>query len=146
MNNQKTKTKNQSLRYLRNNKLHTLQQTWSYRHICAGALLLLFSTFWSLKTGHILLAHHHESEEHPVCEVSHDPKSAHIHDERWAFEDCSICAFVVSVLEPYALPGLPIFSIKTPISTAPIFYQTPLFAKKDQDAEMLRGPPTPGKG
>jgi len=102
--------------------------------------MLLFSAFWSLKTAHVILSHHHE-EEHPVCEASHDPNSTHIHDERWAKDDCTICAFVIAASELIPSPPLPNFLAKHPDSASPICYQAPVFAKKACDAAMRRGPP-----
>lgn len=118
-----------------------LQQNQSYPRVGAWALMLLFTAFWSLKTVHILALHHHHAAEHPVCEVSHDPGAAHIHDERWAKEDCSICAFVVSVPEPFSLPAFQLHLSKLPESESPVFYQEPVFAKKASDSVMRRGPP-----
>ncbi|MDO8365196.1 MAG: hypothetical protein Q7T20_00260 [Saprospiraceae bacterium] len=118
-----------------------MHQNWSYQRIGAWALALLFSAFWSLKTVHVLASHHHDVSEHPVCESAHDSNSAHIHDERWAIDDCSICAFVVSISESFSLTGLPIFLSKLPESESPIFYQAPVFANKACDSAMRRGPP-----
>jgi hypothetical protein len=121
--------------------LRTLQQNWTYRRYGALALMLLFTALWSVKTAHVLLSHHHHQEEHPVCEATHDPNSAHIHDERWGVEDCSLCAFVVSVTEPFYLPSLPVFLSKLPDSESPVFYNTPVFSKETCDVSMHRGPP-----
>ncbi len=104
--------------------------------------MLLFTAFWSLKTAHVLVWHHHDASEHPVCEASHDPNSTHIHDGRWANDDCALCAFVVSVSEPFSLTGLPVFFTKLPESPSPVFYQAPVFAQKGSDSAMRRGPPS----
>ncbi len=103
--------------------------------------MLLFTAFWSLKTAHVLLMHHHDSTEHPVCEASHDQNSAHIHDERWANDDCSLCAFVVSASELFSFPALLAFQSKLPESESPVFYHAPVFSKKACDSTMHRGPP-----
>ena len=103
--------------------------------------MLLFTAFWSLKTAHVLMMHHHDASEHPVCEVAHDPNSTHIHDERWANDDCTLCAFVVSASEPFSQISLPVFLTKLPESPRPVFYQTPVFAKNTSDSAMRRGPP-----
>ncbi|MFN0215973.1 MAG: hypothetical protein ACKVT2_17065 [Saprospiraceae bacterium] len=118
-----------------------LQQTWPYHRIGAWTFVLLFTAFWSLKTTHVLVSHHHDGSEHPVCEAAHDPNSAHIHDERWATEDCTLCAFVVSVSEPFFLLKLPAFFAKLPESQTPVFYHAPVFSKKISDSSMRRGPP-----
>jgi len=119
-----------------------LQQTRSYQRLGAWAVLLLFTAFWSSKTVHVLLAHHHDHEaEHLVCDAAHDPNVAHIHDDRWATEDCSICAFVVSVPEPFSLLSLPKFFPKLPNSASPVFYHTPVCDKQVCDPAMRRGPP-----
>ena len=119
-----------------------MQQNRSYQRVGAWALLLLFTAFWSLKTVHVLALHHHHGDDHPVCEVSHDPNGAHIHDERWANDDCALCAFVVSVPEPFSLPTFSILFSKLPDSESPVFYQAPVFFKKAADAVMRRGPPS----
>lgn len=105
--------------------------------------MLLFTTFWSAKTLHGLIAHHHDhDEEHLVCEVSHDPSTAHIHDDRWAVEDCSICAFLVSIPETYSLHTLPTkFFAKLPGSAPAVFYHAPVCSRWVCDAVMRRGPP-----
>ena len=91
---------------------------------------------------HVLLAHHHQHEaEHLVCEAAHDPSTEHIHDDRWAIEDCSICAFVVSVPEPFSLLPFPTFFLKLPDSASPVFYHIPVCDKRVCDAAMRRGPP-----
>jgi len=103
--------------------------------------VLLFTAFWSLKTVHVWVLHHHKQVEHPVCEASHDQNSAHIHDERWAKEDCTLCAFVVSVQAPFSIPSLPDLMVQIPESETPIGYRSPVFIRKSCDAVMRRGPP-----
>jgi len=107
-------------------------------------LLLLFTGLWSVKTAHVLLSHHHAVAEHPKCEVSHDPNLSHIHDERWAKEDCSLCAFVVSVPEHFTLPTLPALLSSLPESGLPLFYHAPGFSRTAGDPAMRRGPPSLG--
>jgi len=131
----------QKTRYICLTEFSILQQNRSYQRIGAWALVLLFSAFWSLKATHVLLSHHHD-EEHLVCEASHDSNSAHIHDERWANDNCSLCAFVISASESFSLLALPDFQAKLPDSAPPVGYQAPLFAKKAHDAAMRRGPPS----
>lgn len=104
-------------------------------------MVVLFTAFWSLKTMHVLVFHHHTQAEHPVCEAAHDQKSAHIHDERWAKEDCTLCAFVVSVQESFSIPELRDILHKLPESTSPDFYQAPGLPTKANDAFQQRGPP-----
>jgi hypothetical protein len=107
---------------------------------------MAFSAFWSLKTMHVLLEHHHHDSDHPVCEVSqdsvHDPGVAHIHDERWAVEDCTLCAFTVSAPEPFTLPVLQDIWVKNPEKSAPDHYVSPLFSKAAFDFNFRRGPPS----
>ncbi|MBC7775143.1 MAG: hypothetical protein H7246_06855 [Phycisphaerae bacterium] len=118
-----------------------MQQNWSYRRVCAWALMLLFTAFWSLKTVHVLVLHHHNPSEHPVCELAHDQQGTHIHDERWASENCSLCAFVVSASDSFSLPVFPALLPKLPESESPVFYLAPAFSKKACDSTMRRGPP-----
>lgn len=98
---------------------------------------------WWLKTAHVLLLHHaeHAEHHHPVCEAAHDPNQAHIHDERWAKEDCVLCAFVVSVPEPFSQPLLADVHAKLPDHSPAIFYAAPVFSRQVCDAAMRRGPP-----
>jgi hypothetical protein len=104
-------------------------------------MLSLFSAFWSQKSLHVLFAHHHDHEEHLVCEAAHDPNTAHIHDERWAVEDCTLCAFVVHAAEPFVLAALPVFSFQLPESELLPCYLGPACSKQARDSAMRRGPP-----
>lgn len=119
----------------------TLQISSSYKRFSAWILVLLFTAMWSLKSGHIWLMHHADLDKHPVCEASHDQKSAHIHDERWAKEDCTLCAFVVSVSEPFTLPTLPDIRPILPDSNLPFFQLAPVHLNQVSDSAMRRGPP-----
>lgn len=96
-----------------------------------------------MKTVHVLVLHHHTGENHPVCEATHDANSAHIHDESWAKEDCLLCAFVVSVPEPFTLPLLQLCFSKVPDIAVSVFYHAPVIAQKVTDVMMRRGPPAP---
>jgi hypothetical protein len=119
-----------------------LTGTSTYRNAGSAVLLLLFLAFFSLKASHALLAHHHDHEaDHPVCEVTHDPGVAHIHDERWAVEDCSFCTFVISVPEPFSLPVLQDIWVKSPVNSTPNYYVAPHFSKASFDIHYRRGPP-----
>ncbi|MBN8677529.1 MAG: hypothetical protein J0M29_04845 [Chitinophagales bacterium] len=117
-------------------------QQSTYQRYGAWSLALLFSAFWSLKTMHLLLVHHHHEAAHPVCEVSHDPSSAHIHDERWAVEDCTICAFVVSVPELFAAFLMEDMVLQAPVQCKPAMYTPPVYVKATFDANFRRGPPS----
>lgn len=98
-------------------------------------------TAWSLKTGHGFLRHHAGEAKHPVCEAGYEHNVVHIHDERWAKEDCSLCDFVVSVSEVYSLPLLSCRKAALPGLERPLYYVEPFFSKKDKDSVMRRGPP-----
>lgn len=119
-----------------------LNKNGSYQRLGAWAVLLVFLAAWSLKTAHVLLLHHSDQAKHPVCEAAYEHHGTHLHDERWVNEDCSLCAFVVSVSEPFALPVLIAFLSKLPDSESPAFYFAPFYSKKACDSAMRRGPPT----
>lgn len=116
-----------------------MQQKISYRHWSACLLVLIFASMWSLKVGHALLAHH-EHAEHPVCEAATDHHGAHLHDERYAGEDCSLCAFVLAVPEVFSISVLISPVAQLPDSMQPSLYETP-HSKTVFDTTTLRGPP-----
>ena len=94
---------------------------------------------WSLKVGHALLAHH-EHAEHPVCEAATDHHGAHLHDERYAGEDCSLCAFVLAVPDVFSISVLVSTAASLPPATSPMLYET-RHDKTAFDTTDLRGPP-----
>lgn len=107
----------------------------------AWALMLLFAAFWLFKTAHTLSEHHHDHANREACKTLCDHSRAHLHTLHWAKDDCSLCAFVVSVPEPFVLSALPDFLAKLPDSESPVFYRAPVFSKKACDSAMRRGPP-----
>ncbi|MDX1912295.1 MAG: hypothetical protein SFV22_12455 [Saprospiraceae bacterium] len=121
-----------------------MQYQSSYRRIGAGALMLLFTALWSLKTTHGWLLHTHSHEAHPVCSAAYDHHSAHIHDESWAKEDCTLCAFVVSIPEPFSLPEWPFLQHQPPQCGPGPIYTAPFVSKSVCDAALRRGPPVCG--
>jgi hypothetical protein len=90
-------------------------------------------------TWHRLVSHHEHSKQ-LECSADHDPNVAHIHDDRYANEHCSLCAFVLSTPElltigailpkPSALPHL-----------KDSFHCTPSPCITLADTTCLRGPP-----
>jgi hypothetical protein len=118
-----------------------LQQHRSYQRLRAWALLLFFAAMWSLKTAHGWLSHDHSHADHPVCEVAYDHHKAHLHDERYANEDCSMCAFVVSVTDAPPVWSAFDFSASPKMATIlPFFYEKPLVSA-GFDLTQRRGPP-----
>lgn len=66
----------------------------------SGFLTFLLLGFWLMKALHPLLEHHHSHEDHPVCTAAERDRSVHhLHDERYATDECSVCAFVLSTQE-----------------------------------------------
>lgn len=98
-------------------------------------MVVLFINAWLVSSLHNLFLHH----EHPVCEAAHD--GAHLHDERYAGDNCSLCAFVHYVPEIPALSSFFSLSAKLPDSEAPCFYRQPFCQKSACDPVFRRGPP-----
>ena len=111
----------------------------SYRQISAGFLALAFVAFWSMKTLHVL-ASHHSHADHPVCSASDDRSAMHLHDERYASDDCSICAFVLAVPEIISITALLIPTGSEPVTSVPC-YCPPKCTNLAKDTTCLRGPP-----
>ena len=109
-----------------------------YTHIKAGLLALVFVASWSVKTAHSLCMHH-EHHDVPVCEAAHKGNTKHLHDERYAPEDCSVCAFIFAVPEIVCVPvfsPLPAPAENRETAAMPSAYR-PVYG----DAVRLRGPP-----
>ncbi len=102
-------------------------------------LLLLFLAFWSVKTGHVLLMHHHHAD-HPVCAAASDNSTAHLHDERYAAEDCTLCAFVPSVQEVFTIPVWTTEFVPAPDTQQALEYEG-LAGRTAVAAAVSRGPP-----
>jgi len=117
-----------------------LQSKATYRLWSARVLLLLFLTFWSAKTGHALLMHHQHAD-HPVCAAASDNSTAHLHDERYAPEDCTLCAFVPAVQEVFVVPVWTTEFIPAPDTQQPLMYESEAGRLADT-AAVSRGPPT----
>jgi hypothetical protein len=118
-----------------------LQQRQSYQRLGAWALLLFFVAMWSLKTAHGWLSHDHGHADHPVCEAAYDHHKAHFHDDRYANEDCSMCAFVVSVADaPPVWHALGFLASPKIALKSPFFYEKPLVSA-GFDLTQRRGPP-----
>lgn len=103
-------------------------------------MTLIFAAACSLKTVHGLLLHHSHAAR-PLCEAKYDGKGAHIHDERYAANDCSLCAFVLSVPEMLSISALFAPPAKLPDSESPVLYQQPAVKKTACDSTLRRGPP-----
>lgn len=113
-----------------------MQQAQS--RINTALLALVFLMSLTLKTGHLLLLHH-DHHDAPTCEVGHDSNTAHLHDERYNPDDCSICAFLFATPELsvclVSIEALQRFSNQSP-SSSDISHH--LMA---QYSTQLRGPP-----
>ena len=94
---------------------------------------------WSLKMGHALLAHH-EHADRPNCQVSTDHKGTHLHDERYAGEDCSLCAFVLAIPDVFSISVLVTPTVQAPDTAQLMPYENqPIHSAFD--TITLRGPP-----
>lgn len=103
-------------------------------------LALLFTTVWSVSSLHDFFLHH--DHEHPVCEAAYEGSNGtHIHDDRYEANDCSLCAFVLSVPEVLSFLTLPTQPTKLPDSESPNFYHSPTQSKTACDSTLRRGPP-----
>ena len=102
-------------------------------------LLLIFLTMWSVKMGHAFFAHHRHTDR-PVCEAALDHSTAHLHDERYAGEDCSLCAFVLAVPDVFSISALPNDAPSVPY-TAPLLPYESRTGQSAFDTTVSRGPP-----
>lgn len=67
-----------------------------HRPIQAVLLICLFVTTWFTRSVHVLWVHH--QAERPPCEA-HDEHVLHLHDERYAVEDCLTCTCLMAVAD-----------------------------------------------
>ncbi len=108
----------------------------------SGLLTILLLGFWLMKALHPLLEHHHSHEDHPVCTAAERDRSEHhLHDERYAADECSLCAFVLSVQEcTPPLSGL-VLSNTPPDSERVLPTPANCLLSADDHVTCLRGPP-----
>ncbi len=117
---------------------HIIKLKKSYQRFGAWAILLIFLAGWSMGTMHRLLQHHEHSG--PECSVNYDHHTTHLHDERYANEHCTLCAFVLSapyLLSVSALAAKPALAPASKTS----FQPSPGCANTIHDTTCLRGPP-----
>jgi hypothetical protein len=119
-----------------------LQKLSLHRLLGAWALTLIFAATCSLKSVHSLLLHHDHHADHPVCEAAYSHDGLHLHDERYNPDDCSLCAFVLSVPEMISIPVFQATIVKLPDSAPASFYHAPVCSKTACDITRRRGPPT----
>lgn len=119
-----------------------MQFNYPYRQIGAWALTLIFATTCSLKSVHNLLLHDHDHDAHPVCEAAYSHDGLHLHDERYNPDDCSLCAFVLSVPELISMAAFPAAIAKLPNSQRASLYHAPDLSKIACDITLRRGPPS----
>lgn len=89
--------------------------------------------------GHALLAHHDHADR-PTCYVATDHDGTHLHDERYAGEDCSLCAFVLAVPDVFSISVLVRPAASLPHMAPTMLYET-RHDKTAFDTTDLRGPP-----
>ncbi|MCC6280242.1 MAG: hypothetical protein IT262_06575 [Saprospiraceae bacterium] len=116
-----------------------MQKNGSYRLWSARLLVFVFVAMWSLKMGHALLAHH-EHADRPTCEVATEHQGTHLHDERYAGEDCSLCAFVLAIPDVFSVSALISPAAQMPDSAQPLLFENP-YIQTAFDTTTLRGPP-----
>jgi hypothetical protein len=111
------------------------------RRLSAGLLTVFLLGFWLMKALHPLLEHHHSHEAHPVCTAAERDRSEHhLHDERYATDECSICAFVLSIQE--CAPDAPGFVLCTaPATTSAPLSTITCYFSADYEISCPRGPP-----
>jgi len=107
--------------------------------IKAALLALLFVSAWFSKSAHGFFLH--QDDDHLVCNIAFE-KGQHLHDQRYAGNDCAFCAFVIST------PEVPVFWRPVQRVVAPAFTQSePAFYSRPSvfagfDLTFRRGPPT----
>jgi hypothetical protein len=90
---------------------------------------------------HQLVHHNHSGkQECGVNENPHDPHTTHLHDERYANEQCSLCAFVLSTPEIPVVKYL-FYTRGVSPGTLDTFRCTPSSTRTIDRTNSLRGPP-----
>lgn len=88
-------------------------------------------------------AHHlffHSAHEHEICsDFQPDFKTTHLHDERYHFDDCSVCAFIFSVPEFVSMSAF-VFSFEKLPDSVQVFEEIE-GVRRTADSIFLRGPP-----
>ena len=113
----------------------------TYQRLTSGALLCFLVGFWLMKALHPLLEHHHAHEDHPACTAAdRDRSEHHLHDERYAVDECSICEFLLSVQECTPRPAELVLRSQPEVKSSPAAV-TGLYFSGEQAVTCLRGPP-----
>jgi hypothetical protein len=103
--------------------------------------LLVFLAGWSMGTMHQLLSHHdHGDKISCILEAEHDPDVAHIHDERYENDHCSLCAFLLSTPELLSISAV-LKAVECDPVSRDSFHCTASPARAAHDTTCLRGPP-----
>ncbi len=89
-------------------------------------------------TMHRLLQHH--EHDGPQCRVNYERNGAHLHDERYANDHCTLCAFVLSAPYLLSVSALLAKPALAPVSKA-TFQRSPNGTNTLLDTTCLRGPP-----
>jgi hypothetical protein len=110
----------------------------TYQRFGAWAILLIFLTGWSMGTTHRLLQHH--EHDGPQCKAKFERNATHLHDERYANDHCTLCAFVLAAPYLLSVSALSAKSVLAPISKAS-FHLSPSCTNTLHDTTCLRGPP-----
>lgn len=102
--------------------------------------LFVFAAAWLLRVAHGYAAHAGHGHERPVCSAAHaGSDKIHLHDERYAANDCPVCAFWFAVPE---LPSITVLQSHQTIlaATAAPEYQS-ADVRRTPEANFRRGPP-----
>ena len=83
---------------------------------------------------------HHEHADRPSCEVATNHQGTHLHDERYAGEDCSLCAFVLAIPDVFSISVLISPAAQLPDTAQQMLYEN-RHIHTVFDTISLRGPP-----
>jgi hypothetical protein len=112
------------------------------RPYLAGFLLLSLMLSTGLRAAHSLFLHECHNHERLHCSTETEGKGSHIHDERFAPSDCSLCEFVFQAysFRPSFVHTIPCQAIPETI-IQPI-HEAPALCHAAIDAAPSRGPPS----
>lgn len=86
----------------------TVQHPPTFHKRTAQVLVLLFAAAWLLRTVHGFILHPGHTHDRLVCTAFYDgrPGKTHLHDKRYAVEDCPVCDFAFAIPELLSVTAL----------------------------------------
>ncbi len=118
-----------------------MQRPPAFQKRTALLLVLLFAAAWLLRTVHGVVLHHQHAHNRLACTAFHDehPGKTHLHDMRYAVEDCPVCDFGFAVPELISITAL-LSSPAPRHDSVTVFFQE---AEENslKDTVFRRGPP-----